>query len=228
MLTHLALAAQLLRAAQADAPHGDYVEARTAAVFAGACHFGGQYTTDGDAAVLGWHFDGGRRLGVSLSDLDLVLVVVADANLAEAAAVRRTVAFVDQEASVDQGEALLDWLRAEESELAGALVGVESAPVSVAVERAAVAGGADAFRLVAGAKVELRGSSLPDRACCRMPYLVWYEPLVDVCTARVGRADEFRVASTSLGRSWSRPDENCAFYASFGRGNPVHEAPVQR
>ena len=34
---------------------GDYVEARTASVFAGACHYNGELTTTGREAELAWH-----------------------------------------------------------------------------------------------------------------------------------------------------------------------------
>ncbi len=34
---------------------GDYVEARTASVFAGACHFNGEVVTTGRDAVMAWN-----------------------------------------------------------------------------------------------------------------------------------------------------------------------------
>ena len=39
---------------------GDYVEARTASVFCGACHFNGEYMSTGNDAVAAWHFTSGR------------------------------------------------------------------------------------------------------------------------------------------------------------------------
>ena len=34
---------------------GDYVEVRTASVFAGACHFNGEVTTTGRDALMAWN-----------------------------------------------------------------------------------------------------------------------------------------------------------------------------
>jgi hypothetical protein len=35
---------------------GDYIEARTAAVFAGACHYNGELVTTGHDAIMAWNF----------------------------------------------------------------------------------------------------------------------------------------------------------------------------
>src|SRR5690242_8685334 len=73
---------------------GDYVEARTASVFAGACHYNGELTTTGRDAELVWHFRSGASHGVDIAGLTAIAAVAADDNLKETSAPRRTVLFI--------------------------------------------------------------------------------------------------------------------------------------
>ena len=68
---------------KSELPSGKYVEARTASVFAGACHYGGEYTTSGREAVMAWSFDAGVVDSVELEGLSLAAVVSSKVNLAE-------------------------------------------------------------------------------------------------------------------------------------------------
>ena len=45
---------------------GDYVEVRTASVFAGACHFNGEVVTAGREAIMAWSFSAGTWNGTNL------------------------------------------------------------------------------------------------------------------------------------------------------------------
>jgi len=189
---------------------GTYVEARTAAVYAGACHFGGQYTTQGREAVLGWHFEAGSHGGVSLAGTDLVLVVAGDQNLDAETVQRKSVLYLDAGAAPEARAAARAWLEQTHAGVVGELVRVETAPVEVGRD-------GDAFRLSAGSGVELKGSALPERECCRMAYNVWYEPFEAVSGRLVGNALAFRADEPALERSWSRTGENDVFFGAFGR-----------
>ena len=46
---------------------GDYVEVRTASVFAGACHYNGEVVTTGRDAMMAWNVTSGKWQGVDLS-----------------------------------------------------------------------------------------------------------------------------------------------------------------
>src|SRR5579871_3348251 len=70
---------------------GDYVEARTASVFAGPCHYNGELTTTGRAAEMAWHVRDGAWKGVSVAGLSAVAAVVSEANLQEETAERRSI-----------------------------------------------------------------------------------------------------------------------------------------
>src|SRR5687767_3291066 len=63
---------------------GDYVEVRTASVFAGACHYNGEVVTTGRDALMAWNVTSGKWQGVDLSGVRVMAIVSADANLSEA------------------------------------------------------------------------------------------------------------------------------------------------
>ena len=46
---------------------GDYVEVRTASVFAGACHYNGEVVTTGRDAMMAWNVTSGSWQGVDLT-----------------------------------------------------------------------------------------------------------------------------------------------------------------
>ena len=60
---------------------GDYVEARTAEVFAGGCIMASEAETVGRHAVMAWRVTGGAHEGVVLDGLSVVAAVVGDRNL---------------------------------------------------------------------------------------------------------------------------------------------------
>lgn len=208
ILTSLLVLSLPLPAGEPAAPRGVYVEARTAAVYAGACHFGGQYTLEGREAVLGWHFEGGSEGGVSLAGTDLAVVLSGDQNL-DASGARRSVLYLDAGAPPEARAAARAWLERTHGALLGQVAAVETVPVDVG--RAG-----DAFHLTAGAGVELRGAALPERACCKMPYNVWYDPFVALAGRLVGNVSTFRADAPALARHWSLAGENDAFFGAFG------------
>src|SRR5678810_178398 len=86
---------------------GDYVEVRTASVFAGACHFNGEVVTTGREAMMAWNVTSGRWQGVDLTGVRVLAIVSSDANLAETNAERRSEIVIDSSASRAQSLACL-------------------------------------------------------------------------------------------------------------------------
>src|SRR5215218_8405214 len=60
---------------------GDYVEARTAEVFAGGCIMSSEAETIGRQAVMAWRIDRGALDGVTLDGLAVVAAISGDRNL---------------------------------------------------------------------------------------------------------------------------------------------------
>jgi hypothetical protein len=192
----------------ASAPRGTYVEARTASVFAGACHYGGEATTAGREALVAWHVEEGAFDGVDLAGLSIAALVASNANLADGEE-RRSVVFVDRELDARRTGALLRWLGATRGELLGDVELVRSCALDVQV-------GEDGYRAVASGIFTLEGAPMPDRACCKMPFQVWYRPFEELTGRLVGRDTVFDVIEPALSAAWSRPDENAAFQGRFG------------
>jgi hypothetical protein len=187
--------------------HGNYVEARTASVYAGPCHFNGEYTTQGRTALVAFEIEGGAVDGVDLSGLSLAAVITADRNLAEPDAVRRSVVYVDR-TSAPVLAAARDWLVRTHGPALGAIEDVRATDVEVDVR-------GEHFTVTVGEVAELRGYAMPDRACCSMPSDVWYEPLVPTGPRLAAYTELFGYRDRSLGPRFERAGENSAFLATF-------------
>src|SRR3982750_3634230 len=69
---------------------GDYVEVRTASVFAGACHYNGEVTTAGREAMMAWNVTSGKWQGVDLTGVKVVAIVSSEENLGDKNAARKS------------------------------------------------------------------------------------------------------------------------------------------
>jgi hypothetical protein len=191
--------------APTPAPAGHYVESRTAAVFAGACHYNGEYCTEGREALCVWRFDEGSHAGVDLSGAVVALSLRADANLAAPEAHTARAVYL----SGDAGAAALELLRAREPELFRGASVLETLPIQARF-------GADgSYSVEGGALFALSGATLADRACCKMPYNVWYAPFGTIAGRVVGDNQVFRMSDARLGRVFERPGENAAITGTF-------------
>src|SRR5215212_10861280 len=90
---------------------GDYVEVRTASVFAGACHYNGEVVTTGRDAMMAWNVASGKWQGVDLSGVRVMAIVSADANLGEGNAARQSEIIIDAKASRTQALAMINALK---------------------------------------------------------------------------------------------------------------------
>jgi hypothetical protein len=201
------LAIIVLCASQAPlpVPAGHYVESRTAAVYAGACHFNGEYCTEGREALCVWHFDQGSYGGVDLTGVDVALALRADENLAAPEARIRRAVYL----SGDAAAAALELLRAREPELFRGAEVLETLPIQARF------GDDGSYRVEGGKLFALSGRTLADRACCTMPLNVWYAPFGTIEGRVVGDNDVFRMSDARLGRVFDRPGDNAAITGAF-------------
>jgi hypothetical protein len=185
---------------------GDYVEARTASVFAGACHYNGERVTTGRDAVLAWHVTSGSWAGTDLSGVSAVAAVSCDDNLAEATAPRRSELVVDGSAA--QAAAFAGLLAARDGGQLGTIGTVRQGAVSFQRDGRAYHVKADGF-------AELAVQPMPNDACCSQPSNVWYAPLVPLAHRKVGYTERAAYIAGTVGDAWERSDENDAFYGAF-------------
>src|SRR5438132_13368473 len=76
--------------AESVSVRGDYVEVRTASVFAGACHYNGEITTTGRDALMAWNVTSGKWSGVDLAGVRAVAIVTSEVNLSDLDTPRRS------------------------------------------------------------------------------------------------------------------------------------------
>ena len=186
---------------------GDYVEARTASVFAGACHYNGEVTTTGRDALMAWNVTSGSWKGVDLSGVRVVAIVSAEGNLAENSD-RRSQIVINREATHSQAVAIVDALKTQYTTSLGRVVSVTSAPVQFEHTNRTYN---VSTTNVASMTVEAMANDL----CCKMPNLVWYAPLAALENRKVGYTKVATYSGGTVGEPWQKADENSSFYGSF-------------
>jgi hypothetical protein len=186
---------------------GDYVEVRTASVFAGACHYNGEVTTTGRDAMMAWNVTSGSWDGVDLKGMRAIAIVSADDNLSNAQAVRRSELIIDKAASHAQAVAMLSAIKSRYAEALGEIISVRSAPIEFKHEGKTYE--------VSSSEAAINVEAMPNDLCCRMPNLVWYSPLVPVGQRKVGYTIKALYAGHTVGDTWQRAGENSAFYGRF-------------
>ena len=99
ILVSLTGTATLNSRAETASVKGDYVEVRTASVFAGACHYNGELTTAGRDALMAWNVKSGTWQGVDLTGVRAIAIVSAAENLADKNAARQAEIIIGENAS---------------------------------------------------------------------------------------------------------------------------------
>ena len=186
---------------------GDYVEVRTASVFAGACHYNGEVVTTGRDALMAWNVTSGKWQGVDLTGVRVVAIVSSDANLGEANAPRQSEIIIDSSATRTQALAITNALKEKYAASLGNIVEVRTAPIKF--ERSG-----RTYAVVTN-EAAINVEAMPNDLCCKMPNLVWYTPLVGLENRKVGYTSKALYSGKVVGEPWSRSGENSAFYGTF-------------
>ncbi|HEY5445801.1 MAG TPA: DUF1326 domain-containing protein [Pyrinomonadaceae bacterium] len=185
---------------------GDYVEVRTASVFAGACHFNGEVTTAGREAMMAWNVTSGKWQGVDLAGVKVMAIVSSDANLSDKDAARQSEIVIDSP-SRQQSLAMLNAIKEKYAASLGNIVKVRNATISFVREGKTYAVAAD--------DATINVEAMPNDLCCKMPNLVWYTPMVGLENRKVGYTTNASYSGNTVSEQWSRSGENSAFYGSF-------------
>jgi hypothetical protein len=193
---------------------GEYVEARTAEVFAGGCIMNSEAETAGREAVLAWRITRGTYNGVALDGLSMAAAVAGDRNLGmremggEAPDVVRAILTVDERATAAQREAMVQLAR----ELAGGLitevVRVESAPVRFETTATHIqVRASDALTL------SVNKEMTHDSSCGAMQ---WFKPFsLQLTSSSMGTTEAHAFSGAGLGSKWSAPHKRSAFWGTF-------------
>ena len=211
--TFLAASLVLLAApAFAGSVRGEYVEARTAEVFAGGCLMSSQAETMGKTAVLAWHVTQGVYDGQKLDGLSVVAALAGDRNLGireiggEAPSYVRAVVYVDQRATPAQRRALVKMTGELSRGLISEIVEVKAAPVTFDSSVHAV-------QVTAGdASLSVTKHMHHDPSCGATK---WFTPFTRLESPTMGITEVLSYSGRELDTRWSDPHKRSSFYGDF-------------
>lgn len=191
---------------------GQYVEARTAEVFAGGCIMSSEAETIGRQAVLAWRIDAGVWEGQTLDGLAVVAAVSGDRNLGvreiggEAPSYVRAQIFVDERATPAQQQALARLAQELSRGLMTEIVEVTPVPVRFARENGTI-------QVAAGeARLEVQTAVAHKPGCGAMK---WFTPFSSVQQPRLGLTTAHSFSGETLDTRWSAPNRKSAFHGTF-------------
>lgn len=187
--------------------YGDYIEARTASVFAGACHYNGEYPVLGRDAVMAWNFTSGSFNGVDLAGVRAIAAVSCETNLAEPQGTHKTDLTIDSSATAAQADAVVELLKTRNAAQLGRIVAVHRGQVTFTHS-------SQGYTIESPGFASMLVQYMPDNACCKEPGSVWYTPLTSLENRKVGFT-EFANYSGAANTPWQRESENSAFYGTF-------------
>ncbi len=195
--------------------HGDYVEVRSADIYAGHCYANSEVGMEGKEALLAWKVQSGEWQGVDLSGLAVVAVVRANATLGDPyhnPLPARAVLILDERASTGQRAALASFAKSMGGALVSNVVETDSAPITMESDNANAA-----VRLVAGnlARVETRAICHGDHLCGNE--FVYYPPLTSISDATPAVSVQDMYEGKGLDESWNRTGRKNSFVGTFAR-----------
>jgi hypothetical protein len=191
---------------------GDYVEARTAEVFAGGCIQGSEGEAAGREAILAWRVGRGQVNGVALDGLSIVAVVAGDNNLSThelggAAPTKiRSVLRIDERATPAQRDALVTMVRSLAPTMLRDVVDVKAVPISFSRDADRLAVKAGEASLDVATKVD----HSPNCGAVQ-----WFDPLSAMTQSALGHTTSEAWSGSALGTQWSMGDKRASFYGAF-------------
>ena len=187
---------------------GEYIEARSASVYVGACHFGAEYVEGGREATAIWNIHEGNWKGISLDGLTVVAVISAKNNLAIDAKTRKSVLYVDTNTTPEQRAALKDMLTAKRADVLGEVVAIQTAPIAFTKK-------GTKYDVTVSEVLALSANRYPC-ADCTQPHQIWYKPLTTIQDAIVGKSEVYRYKDSYLPVTWQQSGTaNNVFVGNF-------------
>jgi hypothetical protein len=156
---------------------------------------------------MAWKVTSGSWNGIDLTGMRALAVVTADDNLSNDEAARSSELILDESSTRAQQVAMLNAIKTRYATSLGKIVSVRSAAISFKHE--------DKSYQVTATDAAINVEAMPDDLCCRMPNLVWYDPLVQLSQRKVGYTVLATYKGHLAGDPWQRAGENSAFYGSF-------------
>ena len=204
----LTLVAGFAFATETPTIQGEYIEARSASVYVGACHFGAEFMEGGKEATLVWNIQHGSWNNVSLDGLTVVAVVSAKSNLAIDTETRKSVLYLDPGTTSEQRTAISSLLTTKHADVLGEVVSTQIAAIEFTKE-------GTKYDVRVDEVLTLSANRYPC-ANCTQPHQIWYEPLTAIQNVIVGKSEVYRYKDVHLPVTWQQSGTaNNVFVGSF-------------
>jgi hypothetical protein len=216
LLLGLMLGASLLTArcdSPGAVPRGQVAELHSCEVYAGGCIVSAEATIAGHYVMRAWQFDSGQFHGVDLRGLHLALLETGSLNLADKGnPAERAVAYVPQNISGPQRQALVAWARANTAaNLSDA--DIKAAPIQMEIQ------GTD-LRVSLGSDVNFSGTTAPTCGLSSCGESLWYQPRSEMSAFTVDQLTRSRIVEPALALQWQDHGRRTLFLGRFGDPAP--------
>jgi len=213
-LLSLAVVALAVPAFAADSITGTYMESRTCQVYTGPCFANAETAMAGKEAVMAWNIESGKRGGVELKGLSVVMVVRGDdmfghQGLAEPKKVQSAI-IVDDRASAEQRAALVEFAKEHTGQAGRGVIRVDAAPIKMSMDSVELKG-----ELKAGEVVTLKTRKTKPGDCICSNEIAFYPPLAQLERFAPGVSIESEFKGRAFGATWSNPDSRSAYMGEF-------------
>lgn len=215
----VALAALGLAAEPATDVSGNYVESRTADVYVGACFANSEVQLVGNLAVFGWQINKGAWKGVPLDGLNVAAAVRANSTLGDRTGQPypvRAYLIVDQQANLEQRQALKEFARHMTGDLLQDIVRVDALPIQFEVAGNNIH--EKRVTLNAGTLAEIRTRALVDSDSTCGHEATVYDPLAKTEHAMPAFTMESKFNGSptdDLKARWTSIDKRSAYVGTF-------------
>ena len=195
---------------------GEYLEARTCDVYTGPCFANAEMALAGKEAVLAWKIEKGTWKDVTIDGLGVALVVKAEGTLGSDGVFpmkpgkTAAVIIVDEDASIEQRDALVAFVKSNAKDLTKNVLKVVSAPIKLENDHLEGKGVFSAGKL---ASIETRKMKKNDCVCTNE--LIYYQPLTKVENFSPAYTLSQSYQGDSLNNKWTNNNTRSAFLATF-------------
>jgi hypothetical protein len=215
-LTVAGLALSLSSLASAAKITGEYLEARTCNVYTGPCFANAEMDLAGKEALMAWKVDEGSWNDVKLDGLGAALIVQSQGTLGydgvfpmKAGRVK-SVILVDEDATTDQRNALVAFVKDSAKELTRNVLKINAVPISLKNDHIDMVG---SFK--AGGLAEINTRKLRQSDCVCTNEVVYYKPLTKVDNAGAAYSLKLSYQGKALGSRFINRGIRSAFLATF-------------
>jgi len=191
---------------------GDYLETRSAEVYAGPCVSNSEVNLVGDQAILSWRINHGSWEGVPVDGLGVIAIVKANATIGDPYGnpyPAKAVVIVDERATAEQRRVLERFAQSKGGQLLDHIVSVGAAPIHFEEREhgSVVLAGGDIVR------IETRSMTDKDHLCGNEE--LCYLPLTKLTHSMPVFTLVSQFTGQGLDVKWRIADKSSAFFGTF-------------